>query len=44
LAELISLGEICLYCTSVHIITFALFRLVVYQALSGNSVLSAARS
>jgi uncharacterized membrane protein len=30
--EVISLGQICEYCTSVHIITFLLFALVVYDA------------
>jgi uncharacterized membrane protein len=30
--ELISLGQICPYCTSVHIITFLIFALIVYKA------------
>jgi len=30
--ELISLGRICEYCTSVHVITFLLFALIVYDA------------
>lgn len=30
--ELIRIGQICPYCTSVHIITFILFALIVYQA------------
>ena len=30
--EIISLGQICAYCTSVHVITFALFALIVYDA------------
>jgi uncharacterized membrane protein len=30
--EVISLGHICPYCTSVHVITFLLFVLVVYDA------------
>jgi uncharacterized membrane protein len=30
--EVISLGQICEYCTSVHIITFLLFGLIVYDA------------
>jgi len=30
--EVISLGHICPYCTSVHVITFLLFTLVVYDA------------
>jgi uncharacterized membrane protein len=31
-AELIEVGEICPYCTSVHVITFLLFSLIVFQA------------
>ena len=31
-AELVEVGEICPYCTSVHIITFLLFSLIVFQA------------
>jgi uncharacterized membrane protein len=34
--EVVSLDEICEYCTSVHIITFALFALVVYHASAPN--------
>jgi uncharacterized membrane protein len=30
--ELIRIGQVCPYCTSVHIITFLLFALIVYQA------------
>jgi uncharacterized membrane protein len=30
--EVITLGQICPYCTSVHVITFGLFALVVYSA------------
>jgi uncharacterized membrane protein len=30
--EVISLGQICEYCTSVHIITFLIFGLIVYDA------------
>jgi uncharacterized membrane protein len=30
--ELIRIGQVCPYCTSVHIITFILFALIVYQA------------
>ncbi len=41
--EIITLGQICLYCTSVHIITFLLFGLIVYQATSRNSPLTARR-
>jgi uncharacterized membrane protein len=31
-AELIEVGQICPYCTSVHVITFLLFSLIVFQA------------
>jgi uncharacterized membrane protein len=31
-AELIEIGNICLYCTSVHVITFLLFVLIVFDA------------
>jgi uncharacterized membrane protein len=31
-AEIIEIGRICPYCTSVHIITFLLFCLIVFQA------------
>jgi uncharacterized membrane protein len=31
-AELVEVGQICPYCTSVHVITFALFALIVFQA------------
>ena len=30
--EVISLGHVCPYCTSVHVITFLLFGLLVYDA------------
>jgi len=30
--ELVRIGQVCPYCTSVHIITFVLFALIVYQA------------
>jgi uncharacterized membrane protein len=30
--ELVRIGQVCPYCTSVHIITFILFALIVYQA------------
>jgi uncharacterized membrane protein len=40
--ELISLGRICPYCTSVHIITFLLFGLLVYDATgSAHTALTA---
>jgi uncharacterized membrane protein len=31
-AELVEVGQICPYCTSVHVITFLLFSLIVFQA------------
>ena len=36
--EVISLGHICPYCTSVHIITFLLFALLVYDATGGRAI------
>ena len=33
--ELITLNAICLWCTSVHVITFALFALIVFSAAAG---------
>lgn len=35
--ELIELGHLCPYCTSVHIITFLLFSVIVYQATASSS-------
>jgi uncharacterized membrane protein len=37
-AELVEVGEVCPYCTSVHVITFAVFALVVFQASAPGSV------
>ncbi len=34
-AELFKIGAICLWCTAVHVITFALFVLVVFSAAAG---------
>ena len=34
-AEMFSIGAICLWCTSVHVITFALFVLIVFGAAAG---------
>jgi len=31
-AELVEIGQICPYCTSVHIITFLVFALILFQA------------
>jgi len=40
--ELVELGHLCPYCTSVHIITFLLFSVIVFQATaSGRPVASA---
>jgi uncharacterized membrane protein len=36
-AEVIELGRICPYCTSVHIITFLLFSLIVFQTAVGST-------
>ena len=33
--ELITLNAICLWCTSVHVITFLLFGLIVFSAAAG---------
>ena len=30
-AELVEIGQICPYCTSVHIITFSVFALILFQ-------------
>ena len=35
-AELIQIGNICLWCTSVHVITFLLFVLMVFTATLGS--------
>jgi uncharacterized membrane protein len=36
-AELIQIGNICLFCTSVHVVTFLIFVLLVYDATSWSS-------
>jgi uncharacterized membrane protein len=36
-AELVEVGEICPYCTSVHVITFLLFSLIVFQATAPSA-------
>jgi uncharacterized membrane protein len=36
-AELIEVGQICPYCTSVHVITFLLFSLIVFQATAPSA-------
>jgi uncharacterized membrane protein len=40
--ELISLGRICEYCTSVHVITFLLFGLLMYDATGSRGPIRAA--
>ena len=40
-AELFSIGAICLWCTSVHVITFALFVLIVFGAAAGYGAVKA---
>jgi uncharacterized membrane protein len=35
--ELVSLGHVCEYCTSVHVITFLLFGLLVYDATGSRA-------
>jgi len=43
-AEIIQIGNICLWCTSVHVITFLLFVLLVFTAtLSGGATARSAR-
>jgi uncharacterized membrane protein len=42
-AEVIQIGNICLWCTSVHVITFVLFGLLVYEATSWTSQAARAR-
>jgi uncharacterized membrane protein len=37
-SEIVTLGNICLWCTSVHVITFALFVLTVFSATAGYGV------
>jgi uncharacterized membrane protein len=40
-AELFSIGAICLWCTSVHVITFILFVLIVFGAAAGYGAVKA---
>ena len=40
--EVITLDSICLWCTSVHVITFLLFGLIVFSATAGYGVKPAA--
>lgn len=39
--ELITLSHICLWCTSVHVLTFLLFVLVIYSAAAGYGITQA---
>jgi uncharacterized membrane protein len=42
-AEVIQIGNICLWCTSVHVATFLIFALLVYEATSWTSATARAR-
>ena len=42
-AKQVEAGEVCPYCTSVRIITFLLFSLIVFQASGAGGTLSGAR-
>ena len=44
-AEVIQIGNICLWCTSVHVVTFLMFALLIYDATSWglNSTAAPAR-
>jgi uncharacterized membrane protein len=39
-AELVEVGQVCPYCTSVHVITFLLFSLIVFQASAPGGAIS----
>lgn len=43
-AEVIQIGNICLWCTSVHVATFLIFALLVYEATSWTSATAKART
>jgi uncharacterized membrane protein len=43
-AELIQIGNICLWCTSVHVITFLLFVLLIFAATLGTGPTAAAKT
>jgi uncharacterized membrane protein len=43
-AEIVQIGSICLWCTSVHVVTFALFVLLVFHASSRPSPSAVRRS
>ena len=42
-AELIQIGNICLWCTSVHVITFLLFVLLIFYATLGSGAAASTR-
>jgi uncharacterized membrane protein len=42
-AEIIQIGNICLWCTSVHVITFLLFALLVFAASIGSAATTTAK-
>jgi uncharacterized membrane protein len=42
-AEVIQIGNICLWCTSVHLATFLMFALLIYEATSWNTPVEARR-
>ena len=42
--ELFKIGAICLWCTSVHVITFCLFALIVFTAAAGYGITKASSS
>jgi uncharacterized membrane protein len=42
--ELFKIGAICLWCTSVHVITFCLFALIVFTAAAGYGITKASAS
>jgi uncharacterized membrane protein len=42
--EVVTLGNICLWCTGVHVITFALFGLIVFSTTAGYGLKPAQRS
>jgi uncharacterized membrane protein len=42
-AELIQIGNICLWCTSVHVITFLLFVLLIFYATLGSGATASTR-
>jgi uncharacterized membrane protein len=42
-AEIIQIGNICLWCTSVHVITFLLFVLLIFYATLGSGASASTR-